>query len=204
MHKSNLIIHPDVKTLQEIAKEHAGKFNLADVFWLKSKAPDPGGSTFKKGESIKVEETLEFIERAHLAPVGERKLFIICDAATMTVPAQNKMLKTIEDAPASTTFLLLATSVEPLLNTIRSRCVTKFMPVPPGTNPLIPTETAETLKKLFNVEINEQSLSNEQRYKLMATLAKINRNIAANCNAQNQTDALLIDILEFSAPKKPN
>lgn len=188
MHKSNLIIHSDVKTLQQIAKDHANKFNPADVFWL---APNEGAKT------IQVKETLEFIERAHLAPVGERKLFIICDAATMTISAQNKMLKTIEDAPASTTFLLLATSIEPILNTIRSRCVTTYGIMKSHNTLQIPTEVTETLKKLFNIEINEQSLSNEQRYKLMTALARINRNIAANCNAQNQMDTLLIEILDI-------
>lgn len=177
-----------METLQKIANEWAAKFNPADVFRL---APNEGAKT------IQVKETLEFMERAHLAPVGERKLFIICDTATMTIPAQNKMLKTIEDAPASTTFLLLATSIEPILNTIRSRCVTKFLPVPPKTEPLIPKETVETLKKLFNIEIDEKTLSNEQRYAILATLAKINRNTAANCNPVNQMDLLLMEIIRI-------
>ena len=183
MNKSNLIIANDTANLQRIAKEYARTFNPVDVFWL---VPNEGAKT------IQVKETVEFMERAHLAPVGDGKLFIICDAATMTIPAQNKMLKTIEDAPASTTFLLLSTSIEPILNTIRSRCVTKFLPASVNAGPLVPTEVAETLKKLFNIEIDEKKLSNEQRYKIMTALAKINRNVAANCNAQNQMDLLII------------
>jgi len=108
---SYLLIDRDILKLREIAKWFASHYNPADVFHLEDTP------------SIKVKETEEFIARAHLAAVGGKKLFIICDAATMTIAAQNKTLKTIEDTPADTTFLLLASSETPVLNTIKSRCV---------------------------------------------------------------------------------
>jgi len=107
---SYLLIDRDILKLKEIAKWLADGFNTADVFYLEG-APN-----------ILVKETEEFIARAHLSAVGDKKLFIICDAATMTPAAQNKTLKTIEDTPANTHFLFLASSSVPILNTIKSRC----------------------------------------------------------------------------------
>lgn len=175
--------------MEKIAKEFAAQFNPADVFWL---CPQEGSG------SIKVEETLEFMERAYLACVGERKLMIISDAAAMTIAAQNKTLKVLEDAPANTVFLLLATSLEPVLNTIRSRCVIKFITTPPIAGELLSHEIKNTLKTVFNTEIDEKALSHEQRYAIMTVLAKINRNVAANCNAVNQMDLLIMEIMKYA------
>ena len=211
-HKSYLVIDRDIEGLRAHAKEFSKNFNPADVFWLtNTKTPAANAAPpLQKGDTstIKVEETLAFMEKAHLAPVGERKLFIICDASTMTVAAQNKILKTVEDAPAHTTFLLLATNAEQILNTIKSRCVTVYATTPSALRAstpskegehyaeIIPPEVAATLKKIFGKEIDESKLTPEQRYKILTTLAKINRNIAANCNAQNQMDLLLLNLVE--------
>jgi len=123
---SYLLIDRDILKLREIAKWFASNYNPADVFHLEDTP------------SIKVKETEEFIAKAHLAAVGGKKLFIICDAATMTIAAQNKTLKTIEDTPADTTFLLLASSETTILNTIKSRCVIIY---PAPVNPSL-TEKA--------------------------------------------------------------
>jgi DNA polymerase III delta prime subunit len=121
-----LLVDRDILKLKEIAKQLSQQFNTADIFHLEGTP------------NILVKETEEFIARAHLAAVGGKKLFVICDAATMTPQAQNKILKTIEDTPASTHFLLLASSDVPILNTIKSRCVIIY---PDPVNPSL-TETA--------------------------------------------------------------
>lgn len=51
------------------------------------------------------------------------KIFIIEDADTMTVQAQNAILKTIEEPPSYAVFLLLSTHFNSFLQTILSRCV---------------------------------------------------------------------------------
>ena len=118
---SYLLIDRDILKLKEIAKWFSSHYNTADIFSLEG-APN-----------ILVKETEEFIAKAHLAAVGGKKLFIICDASTMTIAAQNKTLKTIEDTPADTTFLLLASSETHILNTIKSRCVIIYpAPVKPS------------------------------------------------------------------------
>lgn len=53
---------------------------------------------------------------------GGRRVLIIEHAEKMNEPAQNALLKTLEEPPAGTVFLLLTDSPELLLTTIVSRC----------------------------------------------------------------------------------
>src|SRR3990167_8811603 len=53
------------------------------------------------------------------------KLIIIENAQTLTVPAQNALLKILEEPPKHAIIVLEATNKEALLATIRSRVVTK-------------------------------------------------------------------------------
>ncbi len=61
----------------------------------------------------------------------DKKVYIIEDAHTMTTQAQNAFLLTLEEPPPYICFLLLCESVEPLLETVRSRAPTlRLRPVP--------------------------------------------------------------------------
>ena len=180
--KSILVVCANENALQEYAKNVAKDFHKADVFWL-------------TGE-LNVKETVEFMERAHLAPVGDGKLMIIFDQSTMTLQAQNKMLKTIEDAPAQTTFLLLATKIERVINTVKSRCRTIYLPNPSSNGNLIPKEVIESLRNTFNIHIDEKTLNVKQKAGILDVLAKMNRNIAFNCNEKNQQDLLIMEIIK--------
>ncbi len=53
---------------------------------------------------------------------GERKVYVIRNAQSMRIEAQNAILKLLEEGPAYAAFLLLADNPEALLPTIRSRC----------------------------------------------------------------------------------
>ena len=169
--------------LTAYAQAAAKEFNPADVFWL----------THGDAAHIQVKETLEFMQMAHLAPVGDKKLMIICDAAKLTIAAQNKILKTVEDAPAATTFLLLATNPEPVLNTVKSRCVHVYLPQKTG-EPMIPAEVAKAAKDLFDIDVNEKDYTPKQKHDILACRARMNRNLVANCGAQAQNDMLLMEI----------
>ena len=54
---------------------------------------------------------------------AERKVYIIREAETMNVPAQNAALKLLEEPPLGALFLLCTTNASQLLPTVRSRCV---------------------------------------------------------------------------------
>ena len=52
-----------------------------------------------------------------------RKVYIIREAETMNLPAQNAALKLLEEPPLGALFLLCTTNASKLLPTVRSRCV---------------------------------------------------------------------------------
>lgn len=53
---------------------------------------------------------------------GDVRVFIVEEATAMAPPAANALLKTLEEPPARTLFVLCTTAPEQLLPTIRSRC----------------------------------------------------------------------------------
>ena len=56
-------------------------------------------------------------------PMEERHMVVIQDADTMTLRAQNRLLKTLEEPFEGTVMILLSENRENLLETIKSRCV---------------------------------------------------------------------------------
>ena len=74
-------------------------------------------------KSIGIDEIRDFIDEMYLKPYeGEKKVFIIKGADTMTLQAQNAILKTLEEPPADSIIIMLAGKHEGLLETILSRC----------------------------------------------------------------------------------
>jgi DNA polymerase-3 subunit delta' len=73
--------------------------------------------------SIKVDQVREAIERAGYRPFEGRRRMVIVDTADAMMPeAQNALLKTLEEPPASSLFVLVTARVDMLLVTVRSRC----------------------------------------------------------------------------------
>ncbi|MGE0548751.1 MAG: ATP-binding protein [Kofleriaceae bacterium] len=65
----------------------------------------------------------QVIARIGLPPhEGAVRVFIVEEATALAPPAANALLKTLEEPPAQTMFVLCTTSPEQLLPTIRSRC----------------------------------------------------------------------------------
>jgi DNA polymerase-3 subunit delta' len=62
---------------------------------------------------------------------GGRKIAIIDPATLMNAPAQNALLKTLEEPPLDSLIILIAVSAGALLPTVRSRCMSlSFGPLP--------------------------------------------------------------------------
>jgi DNA polymerase-3 subunit delta' len=53
---------------------------------------------------------------------GRRRVVIVDDADAMMPPAQSALLKTLEEPPSATVFLLVSAMPDALLPTVRSRC----------------------------------------------------------------------------------
>ena len=81
--------------------------------------------TIEPGEtgSIKVDQVRDAIERAAYRPFeGRRRVVIVDEADAMVIEAQNALLKTLEEPPASSMFILVTSRPDLLLPTVLSRC----------------------------------------------------------------------------------
>lgn len=86
----------------------------------------------RTGPAISAEEAREIVRRAALAPVeGDRKVMILHEFHLLRPEGAALLLKTVEEPPPSTTFVVLADFIPPDLITISSRCVRiEFRPLP--------------------------------------------------------------------------
>ncbi len=79
----------------------------------------------KEGNTIKIKASHEMLKEALARPYhSARKVFIVKDAEDMTIEASNALLKVLEEPPAYVTFVLTATNVRSIPDTIVSRCQT--------------------------------------------------------------------------------
>lgn len=73
------------------------------------------------GESIKIDEVRELIRKTNLTSQGRKKIIVIENIERMPVEAQNSFLKTLEEPPAGTIFILTSSQIDQVLLTIQSR-----------------------------------------------------------------------------------
>ena len=211
-----LIVTTDPVSTEQAVLDYAKSYNPSDVFWIKKTADK---------KEITVDVINEMVNQFNLASVSGKKLFIVFQAELMNTHAQNKLLKTIEEA-ADTTVLFLCQNLENILPTVRSRCIIHYHQTKDNqtlkqlanSNPdtaainqaahqfFIATkiETAmdclPVLCKPENLPLSLDALNRElaaadfpadKKFAMYQALAKIPRNIAANCNATNAFDLLL-------------
>jgi DNA polymerase-3 subunit delta' len=73
--------------------------------------------------SIKIDQVRDIIDRAAYKPFeGRRRVVIVDGADALMPPAQNALLKTLEEPPPSSVFILVTPRPDVLLPTVRSRC----------------------------------------------------------------------------------
>jgi DNA polymerase-3 subunit delta' len=78
----------------------------------------------REGAAISAAQAEEIVRRASRSPMeGSRKVLVLDEFHLVSPAAASKLLKTIEEPPAGTFFLVLAEEVTPDLVTIASRCV---------------------------------------------------------------------------------
>ncbi|MGL4875777.1 MAG: DNA polymerase III subunit delta' [Clostridium sp.] len=120
-----------------VGSEGIGKSKVASIF----SAMILGNEPFKrhvdaieykpKKASIGVDEVRDIIEEVNKKPYeGNKKVIIIYAGEKLTVQAQNALLKTIEEPPNGVFIIILTTTLEKMLETIKSRCqVYKLTPL---------------------------------------------------------------------------
>ncbi len=72
---------------------------------------------------LRVETAQVIVDEAHRSPIeGDRKVIVVFDAERLNEAAANRLLKTLEEPPATTHIVLVSAAPDELLATIRSRC----------------------------------------------------------------------------------
>jgi DNA polymerase-3 subunit delta' len=75
--------------------------------------------------SIRIDQVREAIERTAYRPFeGRRRVVIIDEADALVVQAQHALLKSLEEPPPTSVFMLVTARPDALLPTVRSRCPT--------------------------------------------------------------------------------
>ena len=83
-------------------------------------------------KEIRVDDVRALARRLSFAALrGRRKIALVTPADALNERAQNTLLKTLEEPPPATTFLMVSANPDALLPTIRSRCArVQLGPVP--------------------------------------------------------------------------
>lgn len=212
-----LIVTTDPISAEQEALEYAKSYNPSDVFWVKKHADK---------KEITVDIINDMINQFNLSAVADKKLFIVFQAELMNTNAQNKLLKTIEEA-TNTTVLFLCQNLERILPTVRSRCIIKYHKTAENktlqqlanSNPdysaikqaaqnFMTAKNIDTAMSILPIlskpenltlalhELNQAlataDFESTKKLAIYQALAKIPRNIDANCNATNTFDLLLL------------
>ena len=73
--------------------------------------------------SIKIDQVRDIVDRSQYRPFeGRRRVVVIDEADTLVAPAQNALLKTLEEPTPSSVFILVTARPDMLLPTVLSRC----------------------------------------------------------------------------------
>lgn len=111
--------HPDILHLTHLPKDEKEERKQAD------------GKAFELKRNIAIQQIREMQRRITTLPtLGDRRAIIIDPADDMERNAANALLKSLEEPPTGTIFLLVSHRPGRLLPTIRSRCrVLPFLPL---------------------------------------------------------------------------
>ena len=91
--------------------------------YIKNYLPDNTVIEFEDRTAILIEQIRNIIKRlVHMPTIGSKRVVLIIEADRMTAEAANCFLKTLEEPPIDTFFILTSSRPSSLLPTIRSRC----------------------------------------------------------------------------------
>jgi DNA polymerase-3 subunit delta' len=104
--------------------------------------------------TIKIDQVREVVDRAMYRPFeGRRRVVIIDQADALVAAAQNALLKTLEEPPSSSMFILVTSRPDVLLPTVRSRCPELRF------RPLLAEEIASVLVKRNHTESEARAVA---------------------------------------------
>jgi DNA polymerase-3 subunit delta' len=128
-----------LEKVKDILLQHVEKDKLFHAYILEGKNCDHLADVFANaitpylediiyvrpdGLSVKDKAVVELQNRLSMKPLeGAKNVAIIKEADTLTVWAQNRLLKTLEEPLGDSVIILLSKNIENLLSTIVSRCI---------------------------------------------------------------------------------
>lgn len=110
-----------------LGKAHAARYVAGRLLGCEEKELLQNPDYFETPSStpLKVEDIEQLIDKSQRCSIGERKIFVIFHAHTITRRSQNRLLKLLEDRAEKNT-LILTSEEDKLLDTIKSRCYLSF------------------------------------------------------------------------------
>lgn len=115
-----------------------------------------------QGDKVLISDADFITESAHIMPTQlDKKYFIVRHAETANESAQNKLLKTLEEAPETAVIILLCANENAMLPTVRSRCRTIYPSLYPDEIlfSVLDDEFDEGQNRSFVVTMSNGSLS---------------------------------------------
>jgi DNA polymerase-3 subunit delta' len=125
--------HPDLLFLRRLPKEkHLTEAEKRNPPMGETLSEDWGKKAVDLSQVIAVYQIRALSQHASFAPRdGRRRIFIIDPADVMNANSQNALLKTLEEPPGHSMFILVTSRPHMLLPTVRSRCFgVGFAPLP--------------------------------------------------------------------------
>jgi DNA polymerase III subunit delta' len=147
----------------------------------------PDVMVIEPGETgtIRIEPVRDATERAAYRPFEGRRRVVIVNGADALVPAaQNALLKTLEEPPSSSVFVLVTARPDVLLPTVRSRCIRLWFAE--GAADEIDEEAREIAEQVLG-----QVAAAAPRQRLEATRDLLSNTGAGGASDRNQLAATL-------------
>jgi DNA polymerase-3 subunit delta' len=130
------------------------------------------------GKSIGVDTIREVVDQSGSFPAMVPVRYVVINGAdSMTTPAANALLKTLEEPPVTTRFFLVAGSAKAVLPTIRSRCgVVRYRPLSERfIVDFLAGQTDDATKALVCARLSEGSVGRAHQYLASGRLALRNK-----------------------------
>jgi len=132
---------------------------------LLSDTDHPDITEVNAGVDRGVDDSRNLVQKARFAPRFNIRTIIIDEVHNLTGPAEQALLKILEEPPASTLFILCTTNPEKITKAIFSRCTVLN---------LKGVEKEELVKRLTRIAKSEgQDLSSKEGQKLLTTIADV-------------------------------
>lgn len=159
----------------------------------KSIHPDVLVYEFEDEKNIKVDHVRQDIEpKIYLSPFeGNYKVFIVDGAERMNVNAQNAFLKTLEEPPKFSIIILITSSPDQILPTIKSRCqIINFNPLP---------------DKIIKEKLNEENMLGPEEIDMVLNISggSLKNALEISGKVLAERKEILKKIIEYKLSKRP-